>query len=273
MKYTQITFQHTDTAVLAALEGLLSSIEQLTGFETQDTQIIAYCTTTLFPQAAIDEIADLLHITYTTTTLEDQNWNTLWEQAFEPISIDDFCYIRANFHEPSAIPFAHEIVITPKMSFGTGHHATTQLVIQQMRALSFKNKSVLDFGTGTGILAILAEQLGATKILAIDNDQWSINNSIENVQRNQCKHIEVSDIDIEAIAVNTSFDIILANINRHILTTYMAQMAKLLHKGGQMIISGILEEDIPILQEAIAQNGLKNIQTSSQKNWMCLLIE
>src|SRR5690606_22634922 len=219
--------------------------------------IIAYSDSSSCPKQAIDEIASMLQIQYTAANIEEENWNATWEEDFKPISIGNFCYIRADFHPPLTSFYQHEIIITPKMSFGTGHHETTQLVIQQMEQLDFNNKTVFDFGTGTGILAILAELLGADKILAIDNDKWSIENSMENINRNHCHNITVSGKDIlEIDPAATAFDIILANINRQILTQYMLQLSSLLNTKGQIIISGFLEEDIKVLAPVIQNNNL-----------------
>ena len=129
-------------------------------------------------------------IGFSETTIEETNWNQVWESSFEPVVVDDFVAVRADFHEPIK-GIKHEIVITPKMSFGTGHHATTYMMLEQMGKLDFKDKRVLDFGTGTGVLAILAEKMGAKKIIAIDNDEWSIENANENIKRNNCVAVEL----------------------------------------------------------------------------------
>ena len=162
------------------------------------------------------EFIEVLHTNakYRITEIENENWNEQWESELEPVYINNFAGIRASFHQPLQ-NIKHEIIVTPKMSFGTGHHATTYLMIEQMEAIDFKDKSVLDFGTGTGVLAILAEKLGASQILAIDNDEWSINNAYENLQMNQCKNIKVEyNNDLREL---DTYDIILANINLNVL--------------------------------------------------------
>lgn len=274
MQYTKILFSDISKDISDSLQGLLSGLEEITGTEILSNTLIAYCDATTVPGQALDDISRLLNTSYTTTIIEEENWNATWEESFKPISIGDFCYIRAAFHPAPATPFRHEILITPKMSFGTGHHETTRLVIQQMQTLDFTNKTVFDFGTGTGILAVLASQLGATRITAIDNDKWSIENSRENIQSNHCNNIIVSDDDIVSVAENnTSFDIILANINRQILLKYMPQLKKLLLTDGYMIISGFLEEDIPLLQEAIKAHYLNEINTYMDNKWVCILLQ
>lgn len=273
MQYLKILFEQLNNTQLTALEGLLSAIDAIEGTEQTDNSIAAYGKAEDFPVSEIDDIAAMLQVAYTTTLLEEENWNATWEQNFSPISIENFCYIRADFHTQPEAAYQYEIVITPKMSFGTGHHATTQLVIQQMQSLDFTNKSVFDFGTGTGILAILAEMLGATEVIATDNDKWSIENSIENVQRNDCQAVQVADTDITALNPDKQFDIILANINRHVLLAYMPQIKALLKPDGQLIISGILQEDIPVMQTSFETNHLQAVKTTTAKNWVSILLQ
>src|ERR1700741_5040122 len=146
--------------------------------------------------------------------IKEQNWNEKWEESFQPVEINKFCRVRANFHQPIT-DFTYEIIITPKMSFGTGHHATTYLMIEFMKDIDIKGKHVLDFGTGTGILAILAEKMGAANVIAFDNDEWSIRNAEENFFVNRCKSITLRKADF--IDTEASFDLILANINKNVL--------------------------------------------------------
>ncbi len=234
------------------------------GFEQLENKLIAYCTNIL-----IDKIL-LLQITDVPFTIEDlpiQNWNALWESNFEPVVVDKFCAIRANFHEP-VLTTKIEIIITPKMSFGTGHHATTYQVIQAMQKIDFTNKTVCDFGTGTGVLAILAEKLGATQIDAIDNDDWSIDNTIENCAINNCNNIK---IEKHNKIFDKKYDIILANINKNILLLNMPEIAKSLKINGIIILSGILNTDENEMIESIASNKLKVIEVNNKNNWLCII--
>lgn len=205
---------------------------------------------------------------FTITTIEEENWNALWESNFDPVLIDDFCYVRAHFH-PERTDFEHIIHITPKMSFGTGHHATTFQVIQMMRKMEWKSKRVFDFGTGTGILAILAQLLGADKIIAIDNDPWSIENAEENATNNQIDNIHWQLSSIDEVK-DTTFDIIIANINRHILLENMAAMSALLIPNGQIIMSGILEEDRSLILDSATDHGLHLLDQTQKDKWLCL---
>jgi len=199
------------------------------------------------------------------TTLPKQNWNAVWESNFEPVVVDDFCAIRAEFHKPIQ-NVQHEIIITPKMSFGTGHHATTYMMIQQMRNISFIDKKVFDFGTGTGILAILATKLGAASVTAIDNDEWSIKNAEENFEKNNVHSICLYQ---SSTVSEKNFDIILANINRSVLEQYSSTLVNLLSSQGVLLVSGLLKEDEPFIVELFDELTLYNSQQN--QNWISLL--
>ena len=156
------------------------------GFETKDDSLHAFINSEDFNTLFIAEISNKYQIDYEVKEVRNENWNALWESNFEPVTVDNDIGIRAHFHPPFH-DVRHEIIITPKMSFGTGHHATTFLMMQQMLQVNFTGKKIFDFGTGTGILAILAEKLGAGKVLATDIDEWCISNSLENTEQNNCK--------------------------------------------------------------------------------------
>jgi len=162
----------------------------------------------------------------------------------------------------------HEIIIMPKMSFGTGHHATTYIMIQEMRNVDFKNKNVFDFGTGTGLLAIVAEKFGAGNIIAIDNDEWSISNANENIERNNCKNIQL--LLCESPLLSNRFDVILANINKNVILQYLEVLSNLLIENGQLLVSGLLKEDEADLLKAISYFNLKHINTFLRDKWMCM---
>ena len=199
------------------------------------------------------------------TKVPDKNWNEVWESNFEPVVVDDFCAIRAEFHKPIQ-NVQHEIIITPKMSFGTGHHATTYMMIQQMRNISFIDKKVFDFGTGTGILAILATKLGAASVTAIDNDEWSIKNAEENFEKNNVHSICLYQ---SSTVSEKNFDIILANINRSVLEQYSSTLVNLLSSQGVLLVSGLLKEDEPFIVELFDELTLYNSQQN--QNWISLL--
>lgn len=235
------------------------------GFEQTNEKLIAY-----FPEEgfAREEILSILRgYLPALTEVEPKNWNEEWEQSFEPVVVDDFVAVRAHFHLPIA-GVLHEIIITPKMSFGTGHHATTYLMMQEMRKMDFSNKTVFDFGTGTGILAILAEKLGAAGITAIDVDDWSIENSRENIERNNCTKIEAS---LSSKIYNKKFDIILANINRNVILSYLPLLTKALVSKAQILFSGLLTADEPVIKEAAEKNGLTFQSRAERLGWIVLL--
>jgi ribosomal protein L11 methyltransferase len=219
----------------------------------------------------LDEIQILnsneFEITYTFDEIEQTNWNAEWEKNFNPIVVDELCAVRAPFHEP--FDTKYDIVIEPKMSFGTGHHETTHMMMQHILKNDFTNKSVLDMGCGTGVLAILAEMKGASKIDAIDIDNWCNINSLENVERNNCKNITVYEGDAKLL-VGKRYDIIIANINRNILLQDLKQYAACLSDNGILFLSGFYENDIKIIEGKCNNYMLKLVETIERNNWVSL---
>jgi len=192
-----------------------------------------------------------------------QNWNALWESNFDPMFISDQIVVKAPFHNIHG-SFKYEILIEPKMSFGTGHHETTSLVMELMLGMNFADKTVLDMGCGTGILAILASKMGASNITAIDFDEWAYNNSLENFERNQCKHIKAIMGTAEVIPYMQN-EIILANINKNVLLNDIKEYSKVLKSNGLLILSGFYLDDV-IDIEAEAKNNLLLFQNKKSKN-------
>lgn len=207
------------------------------------------------------------NIEYTFEEIEQVNWNEEWEKNFEPIDVDDTCRVRAPFHEKTAAKY--DIVIEPKMSFGTGHHETTFMMIQHLLETNVEGKKTLDMGCGTAILAILAEMRGAQPIDAIDIDNWCYLNSIENAERNNCHHISVYEGDAELLK-GKQYDVIIANINRNILLNDMQQYVDCLNKGGILLLSGFYEEDIPAIDASCTEKGLTFAKKFSRNNWVSL---
>lgn len=247
----------------------LLSTEGYDGFEETADAFNAYISEETYNESQLEELLQPFALSYTKEVIAPKNWNAEWESNYEPVIVDEFVAVRAHFHGPIAT-VQHEIVITPKMSFGTGHHATTWQVMKLMQGINFSNKNVFDFGCGTAVLAILAEKLGATSVLAVDNDDWCIENSLENVATNNCCNIVVQKADVPS---TQQFDIILANINRHILLQYMATMAASLSPNGYIIISGFYKEENQLLVDAANAQQLQLVTSSDRNNWSALLFQ
>ncbi|SRX54042.1 50S ribosomal protein L11 methyltransferase [Aequorivita sp. CIP111184] len=204
-------------------------------------------------------------IEYTFSEIEQVNWNSEWEKNFDPIEVDGKCTVRAPFHP--AKNFEYEIVIEPKMSFGTGHHETTFMMLQFILENNFENKTVLDMGCGTAVLAILAEMRGASKLDAIDIDEWCFENSIENIERNNCENISVFLGDASLLSLRR-YDIIIANINRNILLNDMQVYRESLNDNGQLYLSGFYKEDLPIITESCNNLGFNFVENKEKNNWV-----
>jgi ribosomal protein L11 methyltransferase len=270
MQYVKITFAINSLAGSDVLIALLSEAGY-DGFEETEDELFAYIGEQRFDEEELISIADASASAYRKDVIPAQNWNALWESNFEPVVIDDFCTIRAHFHD-MRVTTPYEIVITPKMSFGTGHHATTRLMMMQMKDIDLKGMSVLDFGTGTGVLAILAEMLGASNILAIDNDDWCIENAGENIERNQCKSITIKKGSLEDIPFSQT-NVMLANINRHILLEHMPALFQRLCDGGMILMSGLLTDDKEVMLKSAADAGFHFRKITEQSGWISLLFE
>lgn len=247
-------------------EALIAFLEdyRATGFEQTDETLVAW-----FEEGfAKEEVLKILEgYSFQLTEVEGRNWNEEWERNFQPVRVDHFVAVRAHFHPPIR-NVELEIIITPKMSFGTGHHATTYLMMRQMRSMDFTGKNVFDFGTGTGILSILAEKRGAQKITAIDVDDWSIENATENFERNGCTKIDVS---LSSQIPQQPFDVILANINRNVILEYMPQLAKALSPGASVLFSGLLVADEDAVKFAAQNFDLYVKSRQEEGEWISLL--
>lgn len=264
--YIQIEFQNISTEQSDLLLAELNEIG-FDGFEEGENSLKAFIASTDFDEAAVKRIGEKNAVTFTQSEIEETNWNAVWESNFQPVVVDDFVGIRAGFHEPIK-GVEHEIVITPKMSFGTGHHATTYMMIQQMREIDFTDKTVFDFGTGTGILAILAEKLGASKILAVDYDEWSIANSAENLEKNNCtKSILKKEDNAEG---EEQYDIILANINKNVILDNFSALVKQIAPSGTLLLSGLLIDDENDILSQASKFPLVYNGKVTRNNWICL---
>lgn len=264
MDYIQLSIELTepDQDVVIALLSSQAAI----GFEQSDTHLLAYFEEDSFQSYDVHEV--LKKFRFAITTIKDKNWNAAWEESFQPVTVDHFCAVRAQFHKP-ILDVLHQIVITPKMSFGTGHHATTYMMMQQMQAMDFRNKNVLDFGTGTGILAILAEILGAGSVTAIDNDIWSFENVQENIRINNCNRIIALLTDV--VPQEQMFDVILANITKNVLLQYMGILKSCIKPAGYIAMSGLLLADKNEITDTCSKQGMNLVKEISRDGWISLL--
>ncbi|HYG16249.1 MAG TPA: 50S ribosomal protein L11 methyltransferase [Bacteroidia bacterium] len=203
------------------------------------------------------------------TLLENKNWNEVWESNYHPVVIGDKCYIRASFHEAKP-QYPYEILLQPKMSFGTGHHATTAQMMELMLVTDFRNKTVLDMGCGSGLLAILAYKMGASQITAVDNDEWAYKNTLENIFRNKIQHTDVILGDIEDVK-NEKFDIILSNITKNINIELFPSYQEMIEKSGKLIVSGFFETDLEEITSNAIKYGFRLLSNKTKNNWIAAI--
>ena len=273
MKYLEVTFtthpcNETVNDVVSALAGDI-------GFESFvecEGGIQAYIQQALINKEVLDEMISEFPISnakveYTVKEAEDKNWNEEWEKNFfQPIVIGDRCCIHSTFHKDTP-KTEYEILINPQMAFGTGHHETTSSIISELLDADLKDKSVLDMGCGTSILAILASMRGANPVTAIDIDDWCVNNSKDNIILNQINNITVELGDASLLKGRKPFDVIIANINRNILLADMPQYAACMHAGSELYMSGFYVQDIPVIREKAENLGMKFIHYREKNNW------
>ena len=240
-------------------------------FIDSDLGIVAYIQKDLWNENILDDLFILnspeFTISYKIEEIEQVNWNEEWEKNFEPIDVDGKCHVRAPFHPKTDAEY--DIVIEPKMSFGTGHHETTHMMIQHLLEMNVSGMKTLDMGCGTAILAILAEMKGAQPIDAIDIDNWCYLNSIENAERNNCKQITVYEGDATLLN-GKKYDLIIANINRNILLNDMQSYVDCLNSKGTLLLSGFYTEDIPFIDASCTEKGLTYVKKFERNNWVSL---
>ncbi len=237
-------------------------------FEQEENHLRGYIRESDFDEIKLNSILPF-PCPFTVELLGERNWNEEWEKGMKPVRIHDFAGIRTAF-QPPLEEVRHEIIITPKMSFGTGHHPSTSLMIAQMERVDFRGKSVIDFGTGTAILAILASKLGASPIWAIDNDPWSLVNAEENIKVNHTEGILLEKCD--NIKGRESVDIVLANLNLNIIEIHSEDMGARVKSGGKLILSGFLQEDTPGLLETFHGLGFFQNTSRGEGQWSSLLL-
>ena len=242
-------------------------------FSDTETGILAYIPVHLFDMERIKNIKitindELCKINYTSKKIETVNWNKEWEKNYDPIIVSNECIVRAPFHTFDE-KYKYDVIINPQMSFGTGHHETTYLILKELLNLELTNKTVLDMGCGTGILAILASMRGASTITAIDNDDWVIDNLTENIKLNNINNIEIELGDF-SIKFPHIYDVIIANINRNALLEGIASLADVIKENGTLILSGLYVEDKNAIIEEAEKYSFSFVSQSIKKNWIAL---
>lgn len=269
IKYTEIKFEGISEINKEILIATLPEFG-FTGMEETEEGLVSYGDQQLVNMEELRAFANDNGLVFQEKTIDEENWNALWESNFDPVIIPGKIHVRAHFH-PKLEGIEHEILITPKMSFGTGHHATTRMMMKCMLDIDFNGKKVIDFGTGTGILAILAEKLNAISIEAIDNDQWSITNVEENIASNLCNNIIISlGVNLDLLGQG---DVILANINKSVLIEHAMSIDSHLSSPGILVLSGLLQadyEDILKVYEPILGSPVQSLEDSG---WIALVFE
>ncbi len=271
MSQIYIEYHFTISPLQPASEILVAQLGELNfeSFTETETGLKAYIQKEDLNTELVDEVQILnsseFEISYDVTEIPQVNWNEEWEKNFNPIEVNGECALRAPFHPPFNVKY--EIVIEPKMSFGTGHHETTFMMLQFILENDFKGKSVIDMGCGTAVLAILAEMKGATKIDAVDIDEWCYENSVENIERNHCKNISVYQGDASFFE-DKRYEVIIANINRNILLQDMGVYAKSLEEKGTLYLSGFYKEDLGLITETCNNLGLTFVENKERNNWI-----
>jgi ribosomal protein L11 methyltransferase len=263
MEYTEVQFICSEPEIAMAY---LAEIG-FDSFAESDSGFMAYIPSRLFDENTIRKtlFTNNVQCRFSWKQLEDINWNQVWESNYEPVTIAGQCYVRAPFH-PSKPEAGLEIIIEPKMSFGTAHHETTSLMIEIILSMQLKDKDILDMGCGTGILAILAEKRQAHSVDAIDNDEWAYNNTLENINNNHRSKIKAALGDANLLIKNV-YDVVFANINRNILLNDMAKYAGSLKNGGILLMSGFYQNDIAAIEAEATKNNLKIDFYHTKNDW------
>lgn len=277
MKNTYIEYSFKVAPLVPGAEILMAELSYLDfdSFEEVEEGLMAYILKEDWNENILEEVRILqnpeFEITWELKEFEQVNWNEEWEKNFNPILIGDACYVRAPFHEEKEV--AYDIIIEPKMSFGTGHHETTYMMLEYVLSADLEDKVILDMGCGTSVLAILASKRGANKADAIDFDSWCYENSLENIEANNCKNIQVYEGAVEVLNTlssedNPKYDVILANINRNVLLEDIPSYLKHLKKGGELYVSGFYKEDLPLIQEKSSSAQANFVDNKERNNWI-----
>ncbi len=274
MAYTEVHIVTTDNTIAEIFMAELAEIGFDT-FEEVDTGLKAYIEETDFNASVFEELISrykpMFDFEVESQSVEKENWNKKWEENYDPIVVDERCIVRATFHQIEQ-SYPIEIIVNPQMSFGTGHHATTWQMLKLQIDTDFKGKKVLDLGSGTGVLAIMAAKLGATTVEATDIDEWCIANSQENFALNGLEGIKVQQGAVADLQFDDPYDILLANINKNVLLAEMPHYSELLATGGKLFLSGFYEADIDDILASAGQYKLEKVRASSKNDWAALVL-
>lgn len=269
MNYYACSFSNPDNEVLKDMFMELLGTIGFDSFMDTDDGFEAYCQESALDETELDEILRMEQFANVSLLkkelIPDQDWNATWEASYEPVIINELCRIRAPFHKVEGT-YKYDLVIEPKMSFGTAHHETTSQIIELMLQSEFSGLNVLDMGSGTGVLAILAKKLGSAMTVAIDNDEWAYRNALDNIRLNDENEIVVELGDATSLN-DRQFDVILANINRNILLRDMKEYVKSLVENGRIFFSGFYEEDLVLITKEAEHLGLKYVNHVTKNNW------
>lgn len=242
-------------------------------FEETEGGMRAYIPSAHYERAALNGLRTMrdphVKVSMTVREVKNENWNAAWEKSFEPVRVGNEVIIRADFH-PAETGYRHDLVITPRMAFGTGHHATTHMMVGALLAMDLEGSNVCDMGCGTGVLAILAERMGASHVRAVDYDQQAVDNAMDNVSGNHCKGITVEKGDVTSLGPG-SCDVILANIERNTLLRGMASLSMALRPGGKLLLSGFLRPDVLAMRDGARKHGLEAVDTLYRGEWALLV--
>jgi len=277
MNYFEISILLKDPSATESRDIIAAHLSEFDfeSFEDSKTGLKAYIPENKYSESDVKErlteIGRLIPFSWGVKFIAEQNWNETWEKNFEPVWVAGKCFIRAPFHAENH-EAEYELVIEPKMSFGTAHHETTAMMIELILKKNWAGKKVLDMGCGTGVLAILTSKMGATEIVAIDNDEWAFLNAVENVERNNTGNIKVLQGD-DVLIGNQKFDVILANINRNILLAQLQSYANALNSGGEIFLSGFYEEDAPVLLNEARKFHLSLQQKNMKNRWVAMIVD
>lgn len=269
MNYYACSFTNPDNENLKDMFMELLGEIGFDSFMDTDDGFDAYCQEPLLNEEELNDIMQMEQFANVKLLkkelIPDQDWNATWEASYEPVIINEFCRIRAPFHKVEG-SYKYDLIIEPKMSFGTAHHETTSQIIELMLQSDFSGLNLLDMGSGTGVLAILARKLGSATTVAIDNDEWAYRNALDNIRLNDENEIIVELGDASSLN-NRQFDVILANINRNILLRDMKEYVKCLVDGGKIFFSGFYEEDLVLIKKEAERLGLTYSNHVTKNNW------